>query len=138
MTTQGEKATVYYVATNGDDTWSGKLAAPNAAGGEQSSIGEEGVSVAEKVEGLVVGVEQRRGVDERPRRRGGGIPHHAGRHIVGHVPEVGGGEAGRAAARAGEEDHLAERQQRRVHREHAGVKGQELPLAVALGDLVER
>ncbi len=95
-----------------------------AAGGEESAVRKKRVATTEEVEWFVVRGAQRRWVREGIMRW---TPHDAGEDSLALVAEYRAVEAGRAASRAGEKQHLALREQCGVYGEDTGMEVENLP-----------
>ena len=112
-----------------------RVVVQGSAGRQHPSVGQEGVATAEEVERCPVRCAQGGRMGELVPGR---VPDHAGEDALGLVAEQRTVEADRAAAGAGEEEHLAAGEQRSVDRQDAGEERQQLPRTVSGRVGVER
>src|SRR6266516_3208958 len=77
-------------------------------------------------------------MSEVVRRNRRWVPHHACEDLFGHAPEIGTAKTCRAASRPRKKQDFAFWQQSRMHRQHTGVKSQQVPFPIPLWIVIQR
>src|SRR6516162_8077144 len=106
-----------------------------AAGRQETTIPQEGVCTAEKIERAAIGSKERLRMEKVVWRGGVRIPNYAGVNSPGHAAKIGSCKAYGAAARTGEEQDFTLRKQGGMNRQNSGVEGQNFPICHHAPDL---